>query len=97
VTITGQRTNDLSIGLGLSIIGSIVGAMGGNKLGLEAKYKQAKTVAFEFVEVLANEVEIAALDQFLGASDINPASTHVGHRLAGRGGDRAAIRAGDRR
>lgn len=76
-SITGRRTRELSVGVGLSIIGTVIGAMGGGKLGLDAKYKDAKSVAFEFTDVLTDDVEIAALDQFLGASDIDPASQHV--------------------
>src|SRR5438132_14374872 len=37
--ISGQRTSDLSIGVGLSILGSVIGAMGGSKLGLDVKYQ----------------------------------------------------------
>jgi hypothetical protein len=48
--ISGQRTSDLSFGVGLSILGSFLGAMGGSKLGLDVKYQQAKTVAFEFTD-----------------------------------------------
>lgn len=79
--ISGKRTSDLSLGIGLSIIGSVISAMGGGKLGLDAKYKHAKSLAFEFADVKADEVRIAELDQFLSASDINPASKYVGSLL----------------
>lgn len=80
-TISGKTTNKLSLGVGLSILGSFLGAMGGGKLGLEAKYNSAKSLTFEFSDVLRDSVQIADLDQFLGASDVNPNSRHVGDLL----------------
>jgi hypothetical protein len=80
-TISGTRSSDVSVGVGLTILGSIIGAMGGGKLGLDGQYGRARTMAFEFADVLADDVEIARLDQFLGAADINPASKHVSSLL----------------
>ena len=66
LNINGQRTNDLKIGIGLSILGNILGAMGGTTLGLDAKYQQVERIAFEFHDVFEDRVEIAQLDQYLG-------------------------------
>lgn len=79
--ISGQRTSDLSFGIGISILGSVIGAMGGSKLGLDTKYKQARTVAFEFHDVLKDEIELAKLDQYLANADVNPFSRHVAKLL----------------
>jgi hypothetical protein len=79
--VSGQRTSDLSVGVGLSILGSVIGAMGGGSLGLDAKYRSAKSIAFEFTGVLMDSLEIAALDKFLGASDVDPNSRHVAELL----------------
>jgi uncharacterized protein (UPF0297 family) len=79
--ISGQRTSDMSIGLGLNILGTIIGAIGGSTLGLDAKYKQAKTVQFEFQDVYEDNIKITELDKFLSDSDINPFSQHVGRLL----------------
>ena len=76
-SISGQRSSELSLGIGLHVLGSVLGAMGGGSLGLDAKYGQARSIAFEFSGVLLDSVEIAALDQFLGASDVDPRSVHV--------------------
>jgi hypothetical protein len=80
-TISGSRTSDLSLGIGLTILGNILGAMGGSKLGLSASYQAAKTVAFEFQEVLEDKVSIALLDQYLGQADVNPFSRYVADLL----------------
>jgi hypothetical protein len=79
--ISGERTRDLSIGVGLSILGSIIGAMGGSHLGLEAGYKRAKTAAFEFADVLEDRVDLADIDQYLTDADISAFSSHVAKLL----------------
>lgn len=79
--IAGQRTGDLSIGVGLSILGNIIGALGGSKLGVEVAYKQARSAVFEFPEVKSDVSNLAQLDQFLGRSDVNPASVAVSKML----------------
>src|SRR5688500_2678671 len=61
-SISGQRTSELSLGVGLHVLGGVVGAMGGGSLGLDAKYGQARSIAFEFSDVLVDSVEIAQLD-----------------------------------
>jgi hypothetical protein len=71
----------MSIGIGLSIIGSIIGAMGGSKLGLDTKYEQAKTAAFEFQDVLQDKIEIVRLDQYLADADVSPFSRYVAELL----------------
>lgn len=79
--VSGKRTGELTLGLGLSILGTIISAMGGSKLGLDAKYEQARTVTFEFHDVLEDRVELTELDQFLGSADVNPSSVHVADLL----------------
>jgi hypothetical protein len=79
--ISGERTRDLSLGVGLSILGSVIGAMGGSKLGLDVGYKQAKTIAFEFAEVLEDRADLADVDQYLTDADIAAFSTHASQLL----------------
>ncbi len=74
--INGSRTSNMKIGIGLSILGSIIGAMGGN-LGVEAQYQQAKSAVFEFQSVFEDKIEVIELDQYLGDADINPNSVFV--------------------
>lgn len=76
-TISGKRTGDISIGVGLSIMDGILSAMGGLKLGLDARFREAKTISFEFHSVLEDKVELAKLDQYLNNADVNPYSRYV--------------------
>lgn len=79
--ISGQRTSYLKIGVGLSILGNIISAMGGKFLGLEGVYQQAKTISFEFNDVLQDKVDVAMLDQYLSDADVSPFSQYVGQLL----------------
>jgi hypothetical protein len=79
--ISGERTRDLSIGVGLSILGSVIGAMGGSKLGLDVTYKNARTAAFEFADVLEDRVDLADIDQYLTDADISAFSSHAAQLL----------------
>jgi hypothetical protein len=75
--VSGQRTGNLSLGIGLTLLGSILNAMGGSKLGLDAKYQQARSLSFEFDNVLENIIDAIALDKFLATATIDPNSRHV--------------------
>jgi hypothetical protein len=79
--ISGQRTSDLSIGIGLSILTSIIGAVGGSTLGLDVKYKEAQSAAFEFQDVYEDKIDLVKLDQFLADADVNPFSVYVSKLL----------------
>jgi len=76
-SLSGQHSGDLSLGIGLSVLGTVIGAMGGSKLGLDLEYKNAKSVTFEFLDVLEDRIEIAALDQYLAVADVSPFSSYV--------------------
>lgn len=76
-SISGQRTSDLSLDVGLDILGNIIGAMGGGRIGLKSQYSNARTIAFEFHDVLTDSVQIVELDQFLTDSGTDPFSTHL--------------------
>lgn len=79
--ISGQRTSDLSIGIGISILGNILSAMGGSRLGIDTQYRQAKTLVFEFHDVLRDEIELLKLDQYLTNADVSPFSHHAANLL----------------
>lgn len=80
-SISGERTRDLSLGVGLTILGSVIGAMGGSRLGLDVGYRSAKTVAFEFTDVLEDRVDLAEVDQYLTDADIAAFSSHAAQLL----------------
>jgi hypothetical protein len=75
--LSGKRTGEMSIGVGLSLLGTIIGAIGGSKLGLDLKYERSRSATFEFQDVLEDRIDIVKLDAFLGQADVNPASAFV--------------------
>lgn len=75
--LSGKETGELSVGIGLSILGTIIGALGGSKLGLDLKYEKATSVVFEFQDVLEDRIELTKLDAFLARADVNPGSAYV--------------------
>jgi hypothetical protein len=79
--ISGRRTSDLNIGLGISILESVLSAMGGQSFDLHLKYKQAATLTFTFHDVLVDRIELVELDQYLVDADINPFSNYAAQLL----------------
>jgi len=73
--INGKRSRDMKISVGLNILGGIIGALGGSKLGLTAKYNQASTAAFEFDDVQVNNIDTIELSKYLTGAKVN---TNVG-------------------
>jgi hypothetical protein len=72
VSIEGTESSKVNVSIGLSILGSFLGAMGGTNLGLQLGFKRAKTVTFKYMSVLEDSVNILPLEQFIRAGDINP-------------------------
>jgi len=76
-SISGRRTGDLDVGVGLSLLGGVIAAMGGSQIGLDDAYRAARTITFEFRNVAEDDVEVAALDQYLAGARVNRLSAHV--------------------
>ena len=74
--ISGQSTSNFRIGLGISLLGDIIGAMGGSTLELHSFYREAKTITFEFRDVLDDHVQVAQLDRYLSHADIKSGSPY---------------------
>lgn len=71
--INGQQTRELEISVGLSLLGGIIDAMTGSKVKLDAAYKRAKALVFEFDDVKVNNVNQLQLSKFLTAAKIDTA------------------------
>lgn len=74
--ISGQKTSELSVGVGLKILGGVISALGGSTIGLEVAFKSAKSLSFTFTEVLCDSVPPAQVDAYLGQCDLNPHAVH---------------------
>ena len=72
IDIEGKETSKVNVAIGLSILGSFIGALGGDKLGLEAGFNKARTVTFEYAGVVEDAVDVLALEKFVKAGAISP-------------------------
>ena len=71
IDIEGKETSKVNVAIGLSILGSFVGALGGGKLGLDGAFTQARTVTFQYAGVMEDVVDVLALEKFVKAGRIS--------------------------
>ena len=72
IDIEGKETSRVNVTIGLSILGSFIGALGGGKLGLDAGFKNARTVTFEYTGVMEDAVDILTIEKFIKAGKVSP-------------------------
>jgi len=68
--ISGSATSSIKVEIGLQILGSIIGALGGQPMGLGTVYHNAKTLTFKFEDVLEDHVDLDKLDRYLSLASI---------------------------
>lgn len=89
--VQGSRTSRIKLGIGIDLLSSLISAMAGTSLNVNAAYKDAESVRFEFTDVLVNRVDVTQLDGFLSGANIRPEMRHVSDLL--RNGKVCAITA----
>jgi hypothetical protein len=72
ISIEGKESSAVNVSIGVTILGSIIRAMGGSDLGLAVNYNRARTVTFEYTSVLEDRVDRLRLEQFINTSKIKP-------------------------
>jgi hypothetical protein len=83
--ITVKRTGKLKAGMGISILGNFLQAMGAKGAGLDTTFNKAGNLTFEFTDILEDHVDLTELDKFLSEADVNPRSTYVSELLESDG------------
>ena len=71
IDIEGKETSRVNVAIGLSILGSFIGALGGGKLGVEAGFKKARTVTFQYAGVMEDAIDILGLEKFVKAGRVS--------------------------
>lgn len=79
--ISGTKSAELDIGVGLNILSGLISALGGSTLALNVAYARARSVQFEFAETRENNAQMALLDQFLAAAQVSPYARAVTQML----------------
>jgi hypothetical protein len=74
IDIDGKETSKVNAAIGVSILGSFIGALGGSKLGLDGAFHKARTVTFQYTAVMEDAVDVLALEKFVKAGRI---SAHI--------------------
>ena len=82
--INGQDSSSLKLAVGVNVLGSIIGAMGGT-LGVETSYTNAKTMKFTYRDVLLDTVVPAAVGQYLTDVEIAGESPLLRQYVLGNG------------
>ena len=72
IDIEGKETSKVNVAIGLSILGSFIGALGGSKLGLDAAFNRARTVTFQYTGVMEDAVDVLALEKFIKTGRVSP-------------------------
>ena len=65
IDIEGKESSRVNVAIGLNILGSFIGALGGGKLGVDAGFKNARTVTFQYTGVMEDTVDILSLEKFI--------------------------------
>jgi hypothetical protein len=72
IDIEGKETSKVNVTIGLSILGSFIGALGGGKLGLDEAFSRTRTITFQYAGVMEDVVDVLALEKFVKAGRISP-------------------------
>jgi hypothetical protein len=72
IDIEGKETSKVNVAIGISILGSFIGALGGGKLGLDVAFKKARTMTFQYTAVMEDAIDVLALEKFVKAGRISP-------------------------
>jgi hypothetical protein len=64
-TINGLKTSQLEFGLGITFLKTLLSALGGNSAGIEAAFKDAKQIEFEYNNVVYDTATPASVTKFL--------------------------------
>lgn len=83
--INGKSTSSLKLSIGLSILNGLISGLGGGKLGVSAGYTNARTVTFEFNNVLFDSVQALDVGAYLRGGEIDLGNPVLEQYVLGNG------------
>jgi len=83
--VSGQTSSKMKLGIGINVLGNVLGALAGAKLGIDAAYQNAKTIQFEFTNVLYDSVMPLSVGQYLRDVDIDVGNPVLDRYVLGKG------------
>jgi hypothetical protein len=81
VDVKGSATRKTTIGLGASVVASLVQALGGQGIGVHLAATGARSVQFGYSDVVADRIDLGSLDFWLASADFNPGSRAIADLL----------------
>jgi hypothetical protein len=82
--INGRSSSSLKIGVGANILGSLIGAMGGN-LGVNVNYTNARTIEFSYAGVLNDLAVPLEVGNYLKSADVDAENLVLKQYVLGNG------------
>jgi hypothetical protein len=82
--IQGESSNKLDLAIGANILGSIIGAMGGN-LGINITYTDARRVEFRYTDVTLDSVVPLDVGNYLRDGDVDAGNLILQQYVLGNG------------
>jgi hypothetical protein len=72
VNIEGTESSKVNVNIGVTILGSFIGALGGGNLGVQTGFSRARSVTFKYASVLEDSIDVLALERFIRGGRISP-------------------------
>jgi hypothetical protein len=82
--INGNTSSKLAMAVGVNILGSILGAMGGNA-GVTTHYEGARTIQFSFSNVKYDDVELFDVGNYLNDGEVDARNLILAQYVLGNG------------
>jgi hypothetical protein len=82
--IQGKASSKLDLGIGANILGSIIGAMGGN-LGVNVSYTDARRIEFEYADVTVDSVVPLEVGSYLRDGNVDAGNLILQQYVLGYG------------
>lgn len=81
--LSGRHTGKFGASIGLDLLGSVAQVLGGSTLGLGLAYKSAKSLSFEFSDVLEDSASLGDLDVYMAS--VTPPSGLIARKYIDQG------------
>lgn len=75
--ISGTRSQDVKIGIGIDILSGLISALGGGTLGINAAYSKASSIQFTYGDTTRVDCDFVDIDAYIASCDINPHSRAI--------------------
>jgi len=82
--IQGESSSKLDLGIGATILGSIIGAMGGN-LGINVSYTDARRIEFQYTDVTLDSVVPLEIGNYLKDGEVDAGNLILQQYVLGDG------------